>query len=139
MPAARGQLYCDAFAFDFTCWRNGRFAAPISPDSKSDKQKIKYNKRSDVRLATDAESITVQSFAQNKVHAVPRHQHCEKTNHARDRQAKLCPPTGQPAVQRQYVTEQRNQRPGLFRVPAPKPAPGIICPDAAENSACTQT
>ena len=38
-------------------------------------------------------------------------------------------------MQRQDVAEQRNQRPGFFRVPAPEPAPGIICPDATENCA----
>src|SRR5205807_8725288 len=41
-------------------------------------------------------------------------------------------------MQRHYVTKQSNQCPSLFRIPAPKSAPGIICPHSTENCACRE-
>src|SRR5215471_16598299 len=38
-------------------------------------------------------------------------------------------------MQRQDVTKQCDQCPCFLRVPAPEPAPGIICPDSTENCA----
>src|SRR5213082_10205 len=101
-------LHRDALALDFTCCSNGGFAAAISPDRKRNKKKIKKDKYCHVRLAADTESIAMQTFAQNKIHTVPRHQHSEKTNNARNCQTELRPPTCEPAVQRQDITKQRN-------------------------------
>ena len=91
-------LHRDAFTFDLICWSNNRFAVSISPDRKRNKQKIENNERRDVRLAADAESVAMQTFAQNKVHAIPRHEYSEKTDDAGNSQTKLCPPAGEPAV-----------------------------------------
>src|SRR5437899_2057877 len=80
-------------------------AHAISPDCKPDEQKVDNHKCRHVALPADAKPVTVQSFPENKVHTVPRHQHREKTDHARDDQTKLRPPTGQPPVQRCDITE----------------------------------
>src|SRR4029453_5479435 len=87
---------------------DGTRASSISPDGKGDKQKIKNHKGRHVRFAADAKSITVETFAHQKVHALPPHKHGEKTNDTRNCQAELGPPTSQPTVQRQYVTKQRD-------------------------------
>src|SRR5205807_378510 len=92
----------------------------------------------DISLAANAEPITVQTFAEHKVHAVPSHQDGEKTNHARHDKTKFCPPTSEPPVQRQNITEQRDQGPRFLRIPAPESAPGIIRPHAAKNRARSQ-
>ena len=54
--------------------RNRNACAPaVSPDRKRDEQQIETNEYRHVSLATDAEAVAVQPFAQYKVHAVPRH------------------------------------------------------------------
>jgi hypothetical protein len=109
----------------------GPFACAIAPYRKTDKQEIKNNKGCDVGLTADSEPVTVQSFAENKVHAVPSHEHGEKTDDAGDDQAKLRPPTGEASVQCCDVTKKRDERPRFLRIPAPESSPGIIRPDAA--------
>src|SRR4029453_7510744 len=58
-----------------------------------------------------------------------------ETTHPPPPQTKPPPPASEPALQRQNITKQRDQRPGFLRVPAPEPSPGIICPNTAENRA----
>src|SRR5438445_8521795 len=107
-------------------------------DVKGDEQKIKSNEYRHVSLAANAEAIAMQTFTEHKVHAIPRHQRREETHYACNCEAKLRPPTRQPAVQRHYVTKQRNQCPRLLWIPSPKSAPGIICPDSTEDCSSSQ-
>src|SRR5438309_7888493 len=107
----------------------------MTPDRECDKEQIGDDESSDVGFAADAKTVAVQSFSENEVDAVPRHQDREKTNHARDDETEFGPPTGEPSMQSCDVTEQRDQGPGFFRVPTPESSPGIIRPYAAENGA----
>src|SRR5438445_9985595 len=107
----------------------------MTPDRECDKEQISDDESSNVGFAANAEAVTVQSFSEDEVDAVPRHQDRKKTNHARDDETEFGPPTGETSVQSGDVTEQRDQGPGFFRVPTPEPSPGIIRPYAAENGA----
>src|SRR5439155_19901098 len=71
--AGTSQLNGDALARNFASGADRAFARSISPDCKHDEQKIKNDKGCDVRFAADTESVTMEPFAQNKVHAIPRH------------------------------------------------------------------
>src|SRR5207302_11339125 len=108
-------------------------ARSIPPNRERDEEKVEKNKSCDVSLAANAESVGVQTFTEDKVDAVPRHQHGQETDHAGYHQSKFGPPTGQTPMQRRKITKQRDQRPSLFRVPAPEASPGIVRPDAAED------
>src|SRR5581483_1558241 len=132
------QLHCGALGFEFSGSHGTFCATAVSPDSKRYKQKIEGNKSCHISLAADAETVTVKAFSEYKVHAVPRHQHSEKTDDAGNRQPELRPPTCQASMQRQDVTEQRDKSPGLLGVPSPKPAPGIIGPHSTKNCSCRQ-
>src|SRR6266568_7511170 len=72
----------DPLAVNFSRQRYCAFAGAVSPDRECNEQKIGNHECRNVSLAADAEPITVQTFAEHKVHAVPGHQHGEKTNHA---------------------------------------------------------
>src|ERR1700731_4632526 len=112
-----------------------RFHAAIAPNGESNEQQVSDDETDDISLAAEAEAVAVQSFSQDEIDAIPRHQNRQETNYARDDQTKLRPPAGEAAVQGEDVAKERDQRPGFLRVPAPEAAPGIIRPDAAENCA----
>src|SRR4030095_6168589 len=113
LEVGASQLNGDALACNFASGSNRAFALSIPPDRESDEQKIENEKYRDISLAANPESVAVQTFPEDKIHAIPRHQDCEETNHARHDQAELCPPTGEPAMQCQDITKQRAQRPRL--------------------------
>src|SRR5438445_13766856 len=113
-------------------------ARSIPPDREHDEEKVEKYEGCDVSFAADSESVGMQTFAQNKIDAVPRHQHGQQTNRAGDNQSKFSPPTGQTPMQRREITKQRDQRPGLLRVQSPEASPGIIGPHTAENCTCRQ-
>src|SRR5438105_6758619 len=52
---------------------DGTCASSTAPDRKRNEQEIKSNKYRDVCLTANAEAVAMQTFAQHKVHAVPRH------------------------------------------------------------------
>ncbi len=66
-------LHRCALGLNPTEFSDGTCASSTAPDRKRDEQEIKNNKDSDICLAADAEAVAMQTFTQNKVHAVPRH------------------------------------------------------------------
>src|SRR4051812_44730745 len=83
-------------------------AGPISPNGEDHEKQIQANEGDHVSFAADAEAIAVESFAENEIDSIPRHQDGEKTKHARHHQPKLCPPSRKPSVQRCDVTKKRD-------------------------------
>src|SRR6266487_213225 len=63
------------------------YTRAVTPHREPDECKIDNNKASYIGLAADTETVTVQTFAENEIDAIPRHQHREEADDARYDQA----------------------------------------------------
>jgi hypothetical protein len=69
----RLQLHRCAVGLNLTEFSDGTCASSTAPDGKRHEQEIENNKDCDICLAADTESVAMQTFTQNKVHAIPGH------------------------------------------------------------------
>src|SRR5439155_15315763 len=71
-PTNRPILRGERFYFRGT-FRQCAFARAISPDRKRNEEKIDNHEDRHVGLAADAKSVTVQTFTEHEIDAIPGH------------------------------------------------------------------
>ena len=74
----------------------------------------------------------------NEAQAVPRHNNSERAEISAERHNEPLAAAYLIDVQYDEIDQERNERPDLFRVPAPEPSPAEIGPARAENNAREQ-
>ena len=84
-------------------------------------------------VAALGEAVAVQAHAENEVHSVPGLS-TERKQTTDAIQPERVDPAGEPAVQRDQVDQQGDQRPDFLRVPSPESAPGVRRPRSRRGS-----
>src|SRR4030095_9709953 len=75
----------------------------------------------------------MQTHAKQKIDADRGHEDKKEGARARGGQAESGEPADEPAVEDGDITQESDQGPNLFRVPAPKTSPGKIGPYAPQD------
>jgi len=89
-------------------------------------------------LATVAEAVAVEAFAEDEVDSVPSHEDGEEGGDRANGEAVSAPPAAEPAVEKNDVGHESDEGPRFLGIPVPETTPRVVGPNAAEDDSDRQ-